>query len=176
MHEHPLVNHYRATGDGAALRMSDLIDRRAFHRLGLYAEFFRLVPAEYQLAITVAAPGTAVVGIALNRARADFTDTERDLLAAVRGPLTAGLARAQARRSATDAMSRSAVAAWSGPAPTDRERAVLELVAEGRTNVAIAHALGISPRTVAKHLEQVYRKLGVANRAGAVHRAGGLTR
>jgi DNA-binding NarL/FixJ family response regulator len=54
-----------------------------------------------------------------------------------------------------------------------RERAVLELVAAGRTNVAIAHELGISPRTVAKHLEHLYRKLGVANRAAAVARRPG---
>ena len=180
VHEHPLVNHYRATGDGAALRMSDLIDLRAFHRLGLYAEFFRHVPAEHQLAVTVAVPGTAVVGIALNRARGDFTDSERDLLGAVRGPLVAGLGRARARRSAREALTSAEFSATPAqlrqtgqPTLTDRELAVLALVAQGRTNVAIAHSLGISPRTVAKHLEQMYRKLGVANRAGAVHRAGG---
>jgi DNA-binding CsgD family transcriptional regulator len=41
-------------------------------------------------------------------------------------------------------------------------------VAAGRTNVAIAHTLQVSPRTVAKHLERIYRKLGVGNRAAAV--------
>ncbi len=51
---------------------------------------------------------------------------------------------------------------------TGREIRVLELVAAGRTNQAIAHALGVSPRTVAKHLEHAYRKLDVPNRAAAV--------
>jgi DNA-binding CsgD family transcriptional regulator len=51
---------------------------------------------------------------------------------------------------------------------TSREVEILELVAAGRTNVAIARALDMSPRTVAKHLEHVYRKLGVSNRAAAV--------
>ena len=51
---------------------------------------------------------------------------------------------------------------------TSREVEILELVAAGRTNVAIARALDLSPRTVAKHLEHVYRKLGVSNRAAAV--------
>lgn len=51
---------------------------------------------------------------------------------------------------------------------TPREREILDLVASGWTNTAIAHALRISPRTVAKHLEHAYRKLGVTNRAAAV--------
>jgi DNA-binding NarL/FixJ family response regulator len=51
---------------------------------------------------------------------------------------------------------------------TERERAVLALVAEGRTNRAIGHALELSPRTVAKHLEHVYRKLDVSCRVQAV--------
>jgi DNA-binding CsgD family transcriptional regulator len=42
------------------------------------------------------------------------------------------------------------------------------LVAVGRTSVAIGRVLDVSPRTVAKHLERIYRKLGVGNRAAAV--------
>ncbi|WP_231391780.1 LuxR C-terminal-related transcriptional regulator [Arthrobacter sp. 35W] len=51
--------------------------------------------------------------------------------------------------------------------PTERECVVLALVADGGTNAAIAHRLGCSQRTVAKHLEHVYRKLGVCSRAEA---------
>lgn len=51
---------------------------------------------------------------------------------------------------------------------TERELAVLLLVAEGRTNRAIGHALEVSPRTVAKHLENAYRKLDVSCRVQAV--------
>ncbi|MDX6267883.1 MAG: hypothetical protein QOD70_2623 [Frankiales bacterium] len=53
---------------------------------------------------------------------------------------------------------------------TTRERQVLDLVAEGRTNQAIGHELQMSPRTVAKHLEHVYRKLEVSCRVQAVAR------
>ena len=51
---------------------------------------------------------------------------------------------------------------------TARESEVLDQVALGLTNQAIGHALGCSPRTVAKHLEHAYRKLGVACRVSAV--------
>ena len=47
---------------------------------------------------------------------------------------------------------------------TAREREVLELLAEGRTTRAAARLLDCSPRTVEKHLERVYRKLGVNSR------------
>ena len=45
---------------------------------------------------------------------------------------------------------------------------MLELVAAGLTNAAIAERLWISPGTVKKHLDNVYAKLGVRNRAAAV--------
>jgi DNA-binding CsgD family transcriptional regulator len=51
---------------------------------------------------------------------------------------------------------------------TARECAVLDLVADGLTNVAIGRRLGISPKTVNAHLEHVYAKLGVSTRASAV--------
>ena len=55
-----------------------------------------------------------------------------------------------------------------GPLLTEREAAVLRLLVEGCTAVAIAHRLGISVRTVQKHLEHLYRKLGVGDRLQAV--------
>ena len=54
---------------------------------------------------------------------------------------------------------------------TDREVQVLQFVALGHTSAAIGRRLDISARTVAKHLEHIYRKLGVASRAHAVARA-----
>jgi DNA-binding CsgD family transcriptional regulator len=45
---------------------------------------------------------------------------------------------------------------------------VVSHVADGRTNDEIAHLLGISSQTVRKHLENVYEKLDVHTRTGAV--------
>lgn len=49
-----------------------------------------------------------------------------------------------------------------------REIEVLELAALGLINNAIGPTLGISPRTVQKHLERVHAKLGVGTRMAAV--------
>jgi DNA-binding response OmpR family regulator/DNA-binding CsgD family transcriptional regulator len=50
---------------------------------------------------------------------------------------------------------------------TPRESEVLMWVARGKSNRDIAEILKLSPRTVNKHLEQIYTKLGVENRASA---------
>jgi hypothetical protein len=72
VHQHPLVNHYRATGSGEPVMISDFLSQRRFHRLGLYAEFFREIPVEHQIAVSLPGPGREVIGIALSRARHDF--------------------------------------------------------------------------------------------------------
>ena len=51
---------------------------------------------------------------------------------------------------------------------TPREGEVLSWLSKGKTNRDIAQILGLSPRTVDKHLEQIYAKLGVENRTAAV--------
>ncbi len=50
---------------------------------------------------------------------------------------------------------------------TPRETEVLSWVAKGKTNRDIAEILGMSPRTVNKHLEHIFEKLGVETRAAA---------
>ena len=58
-------------------------------------------------------------------------------------------------------------AAAAGAELTERERAVLALVAEGVANAQVAARLRVSENTVKFHLQNVYRKLGVANRTEA---------
>lgn len=52
--------------------------------------------------------------------------------------------------------------------PTEREREVLALLAEGLSSKAMAIKLGLSQRTVKFHLENLYSKLGVSSRAAAL--------
>lgn len=57
------------------------------------------------------------------------------------------------------------------PALSPREREVLALVAEGRSAPDIGEALYLSPATVKGHLQALYDKLGVSDRAAAVAEA-----
>lgn len=165
VHEHPLVNYHRETGDAQPVKISDFLSRQDFHRLNLYREYFRNIPVEHQIAFGLPSASTEIIGIALNRAERDFTEYDRNLLSVIHYPLTAALQRARQRQCARDATT-GALADL-----TDREIRVLNLAALGRTNNAIAHALDISPRTVAKHLEHIYRKLDVNSRTSAVFAA-----
>jgi DNA-binding NarL/FixJ family response regulator len=73
----------------------------------------------------------------------------------------------------TNAQRRPAVAF---PQLTDRERDVLDLLAQGLSNPQIAGRLVISEKTVRNHVSNIFTKLAVADRAQAVIRAreGGL--
>jgi DNA-binding NarL/FixJ family response regulator len=57
-----------------------------------------------------------------------------------------------------------------------REREVLELVAAGLTNDAIAKQLSVSVRTVERHLSNIYAKLRVSGKAGRAAAAARFSR
>ena len=61
--------------------------------------------------------------------------------------------------------------AVSPPGLTTREGEVMRWLACGKTDAEIAALLSISPRTVQKHLEHIYVKLGVETRTAAVMRS-----
>lgn len=57
------------------------------------------------------------------------------------------------------------------PNLTDREREILSLIAQGRSNAAIANQLFLSPKTVRNHISSIFDKLQVTDRAQAIVRA-----
>ena len=62
----------------------------------------------------------------------------------------------------------------AAPAPnarfglTRREREIMDLIAKGFTNKAIAQHLYLAPKTVQNHINRLFAKLGVHNRASAL--------
>jgi DNA-binding CsgD family transcriptional regulator len=158
--EHPVLAHVRATGDGRARRISDFLSDRQFRSLGLYRDFYRRCGVDYQVAITVPAPGGGLIGVALNRQRQDFSEADLELL---------DLLRIHVRQAAAIAL-----LAQPGPAAdpllTPRQARILQLVADGQSDHGIARTLGISTRTVQAHLQHTYRALDVTSRTEAVAR------
>jgi DNA-binding NarL/FixJ family response regulator len=63
------------------------------------------------------------------------------------------------------------VPAHTFPELTEREREILNLIANGRSNAEIANRLFLAPKTVANHVSNIFSKLHVADRAEAIIRA-----
>lgn len=152
---HPLIAHHLRTGDPGPLRLSDFVSGRRLRALGVYADFYAPLGVDHALCIALPPTAGRTVGIAFHRAGRDFADDERALLARVRPALAVAARRATATRGAHAAL-------------TDREAQVMKLVEVGATNAEVGLALHISRRTVEKHLEHSYRKLGVAGRYAAI--------
>ena len=90
-----------------------------------------------------------------------------DIASVIRQASTGAVFHAPSRAAPTEA-------ADEGPravALTAREQAVLDGVVAGMTTSMISESLWVSEHTVKFHLTNIYRKLGVANRAGAVRYA-----
>jgi DNA-binding NarL/FixJ family response regulator len=94
--QHPLVTRSVAH----AQTISDYLSVRAYHALELYAEVYRPIDAEDQLAINLDAPDGTAIGVALNRPRRSFTHRDRERLDQLRGPIVRGYRRVQARERA----------------------------------------------------------------------------
>jgi DNA-binding CsgD family transcriptional regulator len=156
--EFPLVCHTRPGGDGRPMRRSDLQSARSFRSSGIYADVARPINADEMLAMALK-PGRLHVCLSLNRAGVDFTPADVEIVTWLLPLLTRRVARLAA---AADG------AAFFLPQLTERQRQVLSLAAEGLTDAAIGHRLDCSPRTVDKHLEHIYRRLGVSCRTAAI--------
>jgi DNA-binding CsgD family transcriptional regulator len=160
--EFPLTCHTRPGGDGRPIRRSDLQTRRSFRASGMYAEVARAIGVNESLA-TALMPGHLHVCVSLNRTDPDFPAASVDLLTRLRPLLTRRVALlATAETAATPKT------ILEGAGLTGRQREVLDLVAAGLTDAAIGRRLGCRQRTVDKHLEHIYRRLGVSCRTAAV--------
>ncbi len=174
--ENPLVERYLQTHDGRATRFSDVLTRRKLHHLAIYRELYRPLGVEYQIAFTLPASPQRVLGIALSRCKDSFTATERNLLNLARPYLIQAYRNALAHTALTQGAGRQIlVADLRALGLTRRQAEVLRLVAMGHSNQGAATALGMSTRTVQKHLECCYRTLEVSDRSRAAQLAWSVT-
>jgi DNA-binding CsgD family transcriptional regulator len=175
-YQNPLIERMTQTRDGRAVRFSDLITPDELHAREIYTQYYALVGVEHQIAFTLPHDKDRILGVALSRrANAeDFSDAERDLLNQAR-PFLIQAYRNAVRYSELLATTRPPSSAPRTPelerlvalGLTRRQAEVLRLLATGIGEHQIATQLGISHRTVQKHLQHCYRHLGVNNRSQA---------
>jgi DNA-binding CsgD family transcriptional regulator len=171
--DNPLVRAHGRNPAAQTRRISDLVPARDFHRTPLFNDYYRPIGLEYAMAVPIHVRGNALVSFVFNRHGRDFSDRDRACMESIR-PHLGNLYRL------SDEME-GARASWGVPSParealrdlplTAREREVLHCLAGGKTDRDIADILGIGARTVHKHLQRIYEKLGVETRTAAVLRA-----
>jgi len=173
---HPLVQYHTVRRGPHVRRISDSVPFERFRTGELYADYYRRIGIDHAVALPLYVDDGWLVSFVLNRRGRDFGDREAALLEQVRAPLAAlyGCVRLLARKGDRGDAPLPAPPRWpplrDAPALTAREREVLRWVAAGKTDRDVAEVLGISHRTVHKHLQNVYAKLGVETRTAAVMR------
>jgi DNA-binding CsgD family transcriptional regulator len=169
-HENPLYRRWVETRDGRAYRFSDVCTRAELESTRLYQEVYGPLGIEHQLALTLPNGPDRVLAIVMHREDRDYSDRERDFFNRARPFLIQAYRNAVAY---TDLSGRSTEAleeALVASGLTARQAEVLRLVALGGSNRDVAATLGLSDRTVQKHLERAFRQLGVKTRSAAASR------
>jgi len=152
--QHPLVRFHGYDGGRVTQRISDCLPLARFRESALYNDYYRRIRIDHAMALPIFVRDGLLVSFVLNRSRRDFSDRERALL----DVLQPHLARLYRRTTALNRL-------------TAREGEVLNWIAQGKSDAQIGAILGVSARTVQKHLQNLYAKLGVENRTAAAMRA-----
>lgn len=168
--EHPVIAHHRATADISPWAISDFVDLQAFRRTGLYCEFYRPLGATDQISFILPGP-QLIIGIAVNTADACVTDRERMLCRLLQPVLSQTYRYLVAPRPDPA----SVIRYLERRGLTAREVEVMMLVRSPATTKRVAAELGISARTVEKHVEHALTKLGAPSRLHAVALLNDLT-
>lgn len=165
---YPFIGHPATADDRSPVTASRLVGDRHWHGSDTAYLARSAFGADHVLGLALPTPADPIQGCLIYRTGRDFTDDHLAYARRVR-PLLSGVQRQTELlghwRASTNA---------SGPCPADltpRETAVLVLLAETLTADTIARRLGISVRTVHKHTENLYRKLGTRDRLSTVLQA-----
>jgi DNA-binding CsgD family transcriptional regulator len=170
-HENPLYQRWQQTLDGRAYRFSDVTTREDLEATELYREVYAPLGINHQIAFTLPSEPDRILAIVLHREDRDFSDAERDFCNRARPFLIQAYRNATAHEEARRQGLPAIEPALEAGGLTSREAQVMRHVALGGSNRDVGARLGLSERTVQKHLERAFRKLGVATRSEAAARA-----
>jgi len=157
-HQHPMIADFVCNGDLRPRRLSDFLSLAQLWALELGHEVFRPLRIDRQIAFMVASGGQ-LAAVALSRSVTDFSDRELAIAELLQSQLPAAFDHARLRARSEDQPALAGL--------TDREHEVLELLAGGRSNREIARLLFLSPRTVDKHVENLFAKMNIRSRTEA---------
>ncbi len=167
-HEHPLVRSHGRNPGAVTRRIDDLVPQAEFRSSALYNDYYRAIRIDHAMAVPIHVDRRLLVSFVFNRRGRGFAEEERDALELIRPHLGDLYRLCAARKAAFDSYVGWAPAqAWQ---LTPREQDVLKWLSAGKTDRDIGAILAISPRTVHKHLQRIYEKLGVETRTAAVAR------
>ena len=181
---YPGITSMLTAGCAQPFRVSDLVNLRSFWGTEVF-ECMHGHAGRFPTAAALAISGTSLVFLGLHRQQRDFSDQDIADLAVLQRVISPALAYRAALDAATAQLHKSldsppserpdrqggdgqmaiARSLCRDFRPTRREAEVLCLVAAGWTDRQIARRLGITARTVRKHLSQVFDKAGVRGRA-----------
>ena len=164
-YDHPLVREHGRNPTAVTRRIEDLLPGGAFERTPLFNDYYRAIRIDHVMAVPIHVDRHVLVSFVVNRSKRGFSDRDRERVEVIR-PHLGHLYLLSARTARND----NALAEIETPL-TARERDVLDWLGAGKTDKDIAAILAISPRTVQKHLQRIYEKLGVETRTAAVMRA-----
>lgn len=170
---HPLVG-YLDAGGTRPVTMDQICD--GWRNTRCFSEARHDYGTTRQLGIPLPGDRTAMRAVSLGRKGRDFSARERAFAARIQPLLLSTENHIQELRRLREAAAPDGGAgALLLPAAehglTPREQTVLGLAAQGLTADVIGRRLAISPHTVNRHLEKIYRKLGTNNRVSTVVRA-----
>ena len=152
-------------GGGSANRLSDYVDLHRFWDTDLWWCFHGHVKGRYGASVSFGIHNGTAMFLGGQRVHTDFDSDDLAVLDAAREPLTSALAfRAALDRAAGQLTERVKEHDFR---LTAREADVVSLVSRGWTNYRIGHTLGITERTVRKHISNAFEKLHVSSRAAA---------
>jgi len=147
--EHPIMSGRY----GPVTAISDVLGPIEFRRSWHYQACFRPNRSLYEIGLELPRTGAQRSVVSLSRGRGrDFDDRDHLVLQVMRPHVHAALRR------------------LGRPVPqlTARQLEIMRLVAQGLTNGQIAHRLGTAEKTIGKHLENTYERLGARSRVHAV--------
>jgi DNA-binding CsgD family transcriptional regulator len=173
LHQHPLVKHFMTVGVYSVGTILSVTTPDEFHKTDLYQNFYAFLGVEDQLIYTLPHPGGVYV-LAYSR-DTPFIEKEVLIMELLKPQLHIALRdwqcaceleqfrRTLQEKSPETGLDRDAQRFLARLSP--RQLAVAEQVARGLENRQIAEVLHISPKTVGKHLENIFEILGIHHRA-----------